>query len=103
MTEMFYVCIVQYSTRMWLASGYHIILDSRDRRSSTYGSESAEMANHLDKIVREKCCSPQGSPHFFKVLLKLRLWNLTHGLYPTEPASMARAEPTIPDSHPPLW
>lgn len=85
-----------------MLSGYRIGQHS-PRASSPYGSESAEMANHLDKIMGGKSFTSNKSPHFFEALLKLKLWNFAHSLYPLEPAVDARAERTIPDSRPPLW
>lgn len=57
-------------SHIWLVA---IMLDSTAPEFSTCGSESAEMVNHLDKIMGEKSCSPQRTPHCFEALLKLRV------------------------------
>lgn len=46
----------------------------------TRGSRSAEMANRLDEIMRTS--HTKKTLHDSEALLKLKLWNLAHHLYP---------------------
>lgn len=59
-------------SHIWLEA---FMLDSTAPEFSTCGSESAEMVNHLDKIMGGggENSSPQRTPHCFEALLKLRV------------------------------
>lgn len=61
-----------------MATGYHSGWHN-PRAFSTFASESAEMVNH-----GKKSCSPQRTHHCFEALLKRKLWNCAHGLYPIQ-------------------